>query len=84
MSEISKQQRIDAITDVIARAGGIVQFCSIVGISHQAVYSWKRRGAVPPDKALVIETLFGTPREMLLKPQLLALMEPAQTAADVI
>jgi transposase-like protein len=62
--------RIEAINLAIAKGGGIVRFAKSMGVSHQAVYAWKRRGWVPVEKAVVIEAAYGIPRDDLMSPTL--------------
>jgi DNA-binding transcriptional regulator YdaS (Cro superfamily) len=42
-----------------------------LGVSHQAMYAWRKRGHVPPNRALEIEVLYGVPARELVKPSLL-------------
>lgn len=80
-----KKARIAALDTAIERAGGIVRFRTALGLTHQAVYHWKRRGWVPLDKALIIERLFLVPREDMIEPRLREAMNtPYQPAADIL
>jgi DNA-binding transcriptional regulator YdaS (Cro superfamily) len=47
---------------VIEAAGGIVALARELGITHQAVYSWR---AIPPAHALKIEAMTGISRHEL-------------------
>lgn len=81
----SKEDRIAALETAISRGGGVVRFSKALGISTQAIYHWKRRGWVPVDKALIIEALFGVPREDTLEPSFVALMQtPSAPSADIL
>lgn len=86
MTETTKEERLEALDAAIARGGGIISFAKRLGLSHQAIYHWRRRGWVPADKALVIETIFGIAREYLMEPRLAAVMRAPVTydASDVI
>lgn len=66
----TKDQRISAIDAAIERAGGIMKFCSQMRVTHQAVYSWRKRGWVPPERAVVMEAIFGIDRNTLMNPDL--------------
>lgn len=66
----TKQQRIAALDLAIERGGGIVNFCKKLKITHQAVYSWKARGWVPPERAVALEAVFGVPRTDTMNPDL--------------
>jgi hypothetical protein len=53
-----------------------------MGVSHQAVYNWKARGWVPPERAVLIESTFGVDRDRLMNPFLVrAINAPA---ADIL
>ena len=85
MTETTKEERLEALDVAIARGGGIIRFAKAMGVTHQAVYNWRKRGWVPADKALVIETIFGIGREYLMEPRLVAVMRaPVAQASDII
>ncbi len=68
--------RIVAIDRAIAAGGGIMSFAEAIGVTHQAVYSWKRRGYAPPIRAARIDALYGIPVAALIDPVLLAAVTP--------
>lgn len=70
------EQRREAIDETVRRAGGIVAFRKAMGLTHQAVYYWKRIGHVPVDKALQMEKLFGTSRLELVEPNVVEFCQP--------
>jgi transposase-like protein len=76
--------RIDAINRAIAKGGGIVRFARSMGVSHQAVYAWKRRGWVPVEKAVVIEAVYGVPRDDLMSPDLVRALAAPSASADLL
>jgi hypothetical protein len=76
--------RIDAINLAISKGGGIVRFARSMGVSHQAVYAWKRRGWVPVDKAVVIEGAYGIPRDDLMSPDLVRALAVPSASADLL
>lgn len=81
----NKAGRLAALDTAIERGGGIVRFSRALKITHQAIYHWRRRGWVPADRALAIESIFGVPREELMEPGLVAVMTaPPSAAADVL
>ncbi len=61
------------IEKAIELAGGASPLATKLGVSHQAVYVWLRKGWVPAHRALEIEKLFDIPRVELFKPELAAL-----------
>lgn len=66
----TKEERIAAIDLAIERGGGIVRFAKSMNVTHQAVYNWRKRGWVPPERAVVIEAVFAIPRADLMNPDL--------------
>ena len=59
----------EALESAIKRGGGIVAFARTLGVTHQAVTAWRKRGHVPFDRAARIEVLYGVLREGLLSPR---------------
>jgi hypothetical protein len=55
-----------------------------MGVSHQAVYAWKRRGWVPVEKAVVIEAAYGVPRDDLMSPDLVRALAAPSASADLL
>lgn len=76
----TKEERIAALDDAIERGGGIIKFCSRMNVSHQAVYNWRKRGWVPPERALAIEAIFGIERSLLMNPDLVRAVSGPATA----
>jgi hypothetical protein len=76
----SKENHVAAIDLSIDRAGGVIKFARAMGVTHQAVYGWRKRGWVPPERAVVIEAVFRIDRRRLMKPSLVAALYAA--AAD--
>ena len=66
----TKEERIAAIDLAIERGNGIVRFAKSMGVSHQAIYAWKRRGWVPIEKAVALEAIFSIPRDDVMNPDL--------------
>jgi transposase-like protein len=74
----TKEERIAALDLAIERGGGIVKFTKAMNVTHQAVYNWRKRGWVPPERALAIESIFGIERSQLMNPDLVrAISSPA-------
>jgi hypothetical protein len=76
--------RVATINLAIAKGGGIVRFAKSMGVSHQAVYAWKRRGWVPVEKAVVIEGAYGIPRDDLMSPDLVRALAAPSASADLL
>jgi len=68
---------MSGIKTAIALAGGGQQLATVLGVSHQSVYQWVKRGWVPTQRAIQIEEEYGVPRRELLKPELAALVANA-------
>lgn len=79
-----REQRISAIKEAVQRGGGIVRFARAMGISHQAVYHWYRRGWVPLNRAVAIEALFGVPSTDVMDPAVLRALDLRDAAASLI
>lgn len=62
----TKESRLAAMDEAVQKGGGIVAFARSMGISHQAVYHWRRRGWVPIERAIAMEAVFGIERERLM------------------
>jgi DNA-binding transcriptional regulator YdaS (Cro superfamily) len=62
------------IKKAVDLAGGANVLAHKLGVSHQAIYVWLRKGWVPPQRAIELEKLFGIPRAELFKPELAALL----------
>ena len=61
------------IKRAVEQAGGAAKLGAVLGVSHQAVYVWIKRGWVPNDRAVQIEQLYAIPRADLVNPKLAAL-----------
>lgn len=64
----TKEKRVAAIDEAIKRGGGIVAFSKAMGVTHQAVYSWRNRGWAPLERSLAIEAIFGIDRYETMEP----------------
>ena len=72
------QQRREALEVAIARGGGIIAFAKAMGVTHQAVTSWRKKARVPLPRAMMIEHLYGVGREHVIDPVIAeALMAPS-------
>jgi DNA-binding transcriptional regulator YdaS (Cro superfamily) len=58
----------------IKRFGGVPALAEELGVSHQIVYKWEKRGWVPPARAVEIEKKTKVPRSKLINPQLAKLL----------
>ncbi len=67
---MEKYQRVEALDEAIDKAGGIIKFARSMGVTHQAVYNWRKRGWVPPERAVIIEAVFKVDRNRLMNPDL--------------
>ncbi len=67
---MEKYQRVEALDEAIDKAGGIIKFARSMGVTHQAVYNWRKRGWVPPERAVIIEAVFKIDRNRLMNPDL--------------
>ena len=85
MSHTTKEQRREALETAITRAGGIIAFSKAMGVTHQAVTSWRQKAYVPLQRAVSIEAIFGVERTSLIDPQVASLLiAPSAPAADLL
>lgn len=71
-SQFARHECIAAIHEAIDAAGGVLKFARALGVTHQAVYHWLKRGYVPIERAIVIEAVFKIDRRRRMKPSLVA------------
>ncbi len=68
-------------------AGGVAAFSQTLGVSHQAVYQWLRRGWLTPKRAEQVSELYGVPAAELLDPEITKLVrvtDVADVAQDLL
>ena len=79
------EDRLAALNAAITRAGGIVEFARKMAVSPQAVTQWRSQRFVALSRAVVIEDLFGIPREALVSPTVAAaLARPRSDTVDLL
>ena len=64
------------VEQAVAAAGSQVKLALALDVSQQAVSKWLLRGWVSPKRAAEIEHLFGVPRQKLMNPRLVDLVDP--------
>ena len=74
---MKNNERFPALREAIDKAGGIVKFAAAVGVTHQAVYAWFRKGWMPLERAVVVERLTGVDRLLLVKPSIAQALDAA-------
>jgi hypothetical protein len=65
---VPRSQQALILHAAILKAGGILKFRAALGVSHQAIYHWMKKGRVPLIRAAKIEELYGTPARDLIDP----------------
>jgi len=65
------------LNHAITLAGGDGPFARELGVTRQIVGRWRKRGWVPPARALEIEQKYGVDRMSLVKPSLRQLLGSA-------
>lgn len=58
--------RLAAIEEVIAKAGGVAQLARSLSVSRSEINRWQKKGAVPMNWAMIIARLYATPWEALV------------------
>lgn len=66
----NRQDFLAAMDEAVQKGGGIVAFARRMGVTHQAIYHWRRRGWAPVERAVTIEAIFGIDRNRLMEPGL--------------
>lgn len=66
----NREDFIAAMDEAMGKSGGIVAFARRMGVTHQAIYHWRRRGWAPVERAVAIEAIFGIDRNRLMEPSL--------------
>ena len=79
MASPGKTTRIAAINKAIDTAGGIVLFTRDMGLRHQAVYGWKKRGYAPLERALEMEKRYGVSAASMVKPSIASALNDAHS-----
>jgi hypothetical protein len=74
---------VTLLKNTITEAGGIMPFRKSMGVTHQAVYSWMRRGYVPLERAATIEALYNVPMRSLIDPRVARALSTA-TSSDIL
>ncbi len=83
--QTTPQVRLAHLEQAIARGGGILQFARDMGVTHQAVGGWRKRRYVPMDRAVMIESRYGVPREALVLPEVAALyLAPRAVGSELV
>lgn len=68
--------RINHVEAAVAAAGSQAALAQRLGVSQQAVSKWLRRAWAPTQRAVEIEHLYGVPRQKLMNPRLVDLVDP--------
>ncbi len=72
-----------ALRSAIDAGGGIVSFARTLGVKHQAVYHWQKKGYMPFERAAEIERRWGVPHRSLVKPSVASALDTV-SAADLL
>jgi DNA-binding transcriptional regulator YdaS (Cro superfamily) len=75
---VSAPEKLVGINAAVLKAKGQSKLAQGVGVSQQAVHKWVQRGCVPVHRAVAVERLTGVPREQLVNPRLVGLLEVAK------
>jgi|GEM_PF-2114659 len=71
---LNAHSHVPGIKQAIDLAGGACALAHKLGVTHQAVYGWAKRGWTPMQRAMQIEKAYGIPRTELLKSDLVSLL----------
>jgi hypothetical protein len=74
---MTKTTEHSGIHDAVNAAGTQDQLAVALQVTQQAVSAWLRQGWVPIGRAEEIETMYGIPRNRLVNPRIVLLMDAA-------
>lgn len=74
------KQKQNGVELAIDKAGSQDKLADRLGVSQQVISKWKRRGYVPLNRAVEIETQYGIKRAQLINPRIADLVEPDHDA----
>jgi DNA-binding transcriptional regulator YdaS (Cro superfamily) len=77
----------DTLRRAVDFAGGATQLAHALGVSHQAVHKWLKRGWVSPSRALELSEMYGLPAAAMIRPELLralTIVSVEQAASDLV
>lgn len=66
----NREDFLAAMDEAVQKGGGIVAFARRMGVTHQAIYHWRKRGWAPVERAVAIEVVYGIDRNRLMEPNL--------------
>ena len=61
---------LELIDELVSDVGGVEKLGAVLGVTHQAVSAWRKRGHVPIQRAVHIEALYGIPATSLVRPEI--------------
>ena len=78
----TRETRLFNLRRAIDAAGDVQALRAALGVTHQAIYHYKRIGYVPLARALDIERLYGVPARNLVSPKLLSAVDRIAASAN--
>jgi len=75
--------QIEILNAAIRDNGGIIAFAQDMGVSHQVIYQWKKRGYVPMDRALIIQNKYGVDHKTMVRSDIAQLLAGLQTSGGL-
>lgn len=61
---------ITPLDHLVEQAGGALTLARTLGVTHQAMYPWIKRGWLPTNRALQASSIYGVPHTDLMDPLL--------------
>lgn len=75
MTENPKTPQFNGIQRAVLKAGGQVKLAKLLGVSQQYISLAVRQGYISLDRAVEIEAELGVPRQELVNPKLIRLLD---------
>ena len=73
---------MSSLAELVEHVGGALPLARALGVTHQAMYPWIKRGWLPTNRALQAASIYDVPYADLIDPQLRAYV--ANPVASVI
>jgi DNA-binding transcriptional regulator YdaS (Cro superfamily) len=73
---------LTTVDSIIEALGGSTATAAIVGVGPSAISNWKTRGAIPPDKFMLLERVLAERGKGRPSPDLFGFEMPSETTSS--
>lgn len=71
---------MSSLAELVNHVGGALPLARALGVTHQAIYPWIKRGWLPTNRALQAASIYNVPHVGLIDPVLRGYISDAATA----